>query len=132
VEDFTAPAYLCPVCLRKLQFRLGFDVLARYEGLLAVFQKWDLTPEARWIRDRLQALRSPAPEGSLGEGAVEAKYDESNSSGKSSLQRIGSRTRASSKKPTRSSSRKRKGRDMEKSENRDEVVVDLTEEEECQ
>lgn len=58
VEDFSAPSHLCPVCLRKLQFRLGFDVEERYEGLQRVFDKWNLRAESKWIEDRLKVIRS--------------------------------------------------------------------------
>jgi archaemetzincin len=30
---------LCPVCLRKLQFNIKFDILERYENLFHVCQK---------------------------------------------------------------------------------------------
>jgi hypothetical protein len=111
VEDFTAPSHLCPVCLRKLQFRLGFDVLQRYEGLLAVFQKWDLGPEARWVADRLQSLRSP-----------EAACPEAGRS----LARGRSASREEAKDVSASSraSRKRKGREPESQSGG--AVVDLT------
>ena len=56
VEDFAAPAHLCAVCLRKLQFRLGFDVTERYRKLLDVFTQGGLKKEARWVKKRIESL----------------------------------------------------------------------------
>lgn len=56
VEDFTSPAHLCAVCLRKLQFRMGFDVPQRYKNLLRVFKAGGLTKEAKWVQKRLEPL----------------------------------------------------------------------------
>jgi predicted Zn-dependent protease len=58
VEDFSAPAHLCAVCLRKLQFRMGFDVPQRYQRLLGVFKAGGLNKEARWVERRLSNLPS--------------------------------------------------------------------------
>jgi hypothetical protein len=108
VEDFSAPAHLCPVCLRKLQFRLGFDICERYEGLLALFEKWRLAPEARWISDRLRSLRATPPEPSQRE--EEGVVDLSTERGKS-----GKKSRAVA--PSARPSRKRKN---------EALVLDLT------
>jgi len=56
VEDFAAPAHLCAVCLRKLQFRMGFDVPQRYKNLLGVYSEGGMTKEAKWVQKRLGAL----------------------------------------------------------------------------
>jgi hypothetical protein len=58
VEDFSAPAHLCGVCLRKVQFRAGFDVTTRYERLLEVFRRGGLRKEARWVEKRLAHLHN--------------------------------------------------------------------------
>jgi archaemetzincin len=58
VEDFSAPAHLCAVCLHKLQFRMGFDVPQRYQRLLGVFKAGGLNKEARWVERRLANLPS--------------------------------------------------------------------------
>lgn len=50
VEDFSAPSYLCPVCLRKLQCRLGFDVSGRYALLSDTFRDMGLKKETAWTR----------------------------------------------------------------------------------
>jgi archaemetzincin len=56
VEDFSAPLHLCPVDLRKMQFRLGFDVVGRYEGLRGIYRKWGLKAEETWVGKRLEQL----------------------------------------------------------------------------
>jgi archaemetzincin len=58
VEDFQAPFHLCPVCLRKLQWRLGFSLLDRYRNLAESFQKMNLTKEERWTRKQIMALEA--------------------------------------------------------------------------
>jgi len=50
VEDFQAPCHVCPVCLRKLQWRLGFDVSGRYALLSEAFIKMGLQKEASWTK----------------------------------------------------------------------------------
>lgn len=52
VEDFAAPAHLCGVDLRKLQFRLGFNVSARYGELASVWKSWGCKNEAKWYCQR--------------------------------------------------------------------------------
>lgn len=55
-EDFATPAIACGICLRKLQFRLGFGVIRRYEALLRVYEENGMTQEASWTRGRFNAL----------------------------------------------------------------------------
>ncbi|MHC4133926.1 MAG: archaemetzincin [Planctomycetota bacterium] len=57
-ETDRQPLRLCPVCLRKLQWNRGFDVLRRYDRLLAFYEKHALAPEAKWAAARLQRLRT--------------------------------------------------------------------------
>lgn len=52
-ESDARPLRLCPVCLRKLQFRIGFDVVNRYERLLRFYQKVGFEDESRWVTRRL-------------------------------------------------------------------------------
>ena len=52
------PLRLCPVCLKKLQWNRGFDVLKRYDRLLAFFKEHGLQPEAEWTAARLQRIRT--------------------------------------------------------------------------
>ena len=57
-ETDRQPLRLCPVCLKKLQWNRGFDVLKRYDRLLAFFKKHGLQPEAEWTAARLQRIRT--------------------------------------------------------------------------
>jgi archaemetzincin len=34
-ENLSKPIYLCPICLRKLQYNLKFNILERYKELQA-------------------------------------------------------------------------------------------------
>lgn len=56
VEDFKSPAFLCAVCLRKVQFRMGFDVPQRYRNLLDVFKAGGMEKETKWVQKRLEAI----------------------------------------------------------------------------
>jgi archaemetzincin len=55
-ESDSRPLFLCPVCLRKLQFSIGFDVLERYGKLLNFYRKVAFDPEARWVGGRLKRI----------------------------------------------------------------------------
>jgi archaemetzincin len=55
-ESDSRPLWLCPVCLRKLQFSIGFDVADRYGSLLRVYRKIDFNHEARWVAKRLKRI----------------------------------------------------------------------------
>jgi len=55
-ESDSRPLHLCPVCLRKLQYSIGFDVLDRYRNLLAFYQKAGLHDEAAWIEGRIRKI----------------------------------------------------------------------------
>lgn len=57
VEDFASPCHICCVCLRKLQFRLGFDIIARYEALREVYSRFGLSEQVRWAQRRLASLQ---------------------------------------------------------------------------
>jgi archaemetzincin len=52
-ESDLRPLSLCPVCLRKLQHNIGFDVTNRYRRLLQVYSKIGFTHEADWVSGRL-------------------------------------------------------------------------------
>ncbi len=52
-ESDARPLFLCPVCLRKLHFAIGFDVVKRYEKLLIFFRNEGFDEEAMWIKKRL-------------------------------------------------------------------------------
>jgi len=44
-ESDSRPLYLCPVCLKKLQYSIGFDVTSRYKALLQFYSEADLAEE---------------------------------------------------------------------------------------
>jgi archaemetzincin len=56
VEDFSGPSHLCPVCLRKMQFRLGFNVSMRYQKLLDFSKSVGMTQEALWNKKVLSTI----------------------------------------------------------------------------
>lgn len=55
-ESDARPLQLCPVCLRKLNFSVGFDVVTRYERLLRFYQKVGFEDDARWTNKRLGGI----------------------------------------------------------------------------
>ena len=56
-ESDRRPLHLCPVCLRKLQWSIEFDVLARYTALEQINRGAGFTDEADWLKVRIQKLR---------------------------------------------------------------------------
>jgi predicted Zn-dependent protease len=56
VEDFNAPSHLCGVCLRKLQWRTGFDVKYRYKLLAIAFDKMGMISEKDWVLKQFNHL----------------------------------------------------------------------------
>ena len=50
--------YLCPVCLRKLQWSVGFDVLARYAAIEKLDRVAGFTDEADWLKARIQKIHA--------------------------------------------------------------------------
>ncbi len=48
-ESDRRPLHLCPVCLRKLQFSVGFDVVNRYRDLARFDEQAGFADEARWL-----------------------------------------------------------------------------------
>jgi archaemetzincin len=57
-ESDRRPLHLCPVCLRKLQWSIGFDVLERYRALERVTRADGFADEADWFSRRIKTLRS--------------------------------------------------------------------------
>ena len=55
-EIDSRPIHLCPVCLRKLQFSVGFDVVERYEKLIHLYREAGLHNEASWVSERLRRI----------------------------------------------------------------------------
>ena len=59
-ESDRRPLHLCPVCLRKLQFTVGFDVVKRYEALGRFYKQAGLKDEGAWVDRRLEKIRRSA------------------------------------------------------------------------
>ena len=55
-ESDRRPLHLCPVCLRKLQSSIGFDVLKRYNGLAGIDRALGFTDEADWLDRRIKVI----------------------------------------------------------------------------
>jgi archaemetzincin len=55
-ESDARPMHLCPVCLRKLQHSIGFDVVARYRELERFYRSAGIDGEAGWVTDRLRTI----------------------------------------------------------------------------
>ncbi|MGB0992586.1 MAG: archaemetzincin [Akkermansiaceae bacterium] len=55
-EADATPMHLCPVCLRKMQHVIGFDPVARYQKLLAFYQKHGLKEEEKWTAARIKKI----------------------------------------------------------------------------
>ena len=56
-ESDAAPLHLCPQCLRKLQWSVGFDVVERYRRLATVYRELGLLDEAAWVERRLRSFQ---------------------------------------------------------------------------
>lgn len=57
-ESDSRPMFLCPGCLRKLQWNRGFDVVRRYRRLEAIFREQGLDDQARWLSARADLIES--------------------------------------------------------------------------
>lgn len=59
-EDDQAPLFLCPVCLRKLHYVLGFSIIDRYKEMLNYFKNtlkdYSFQEESTWLSKRLKFL----------------------------------------------------------------------------
>jgi len=53
-ESDARPMHLCPVCLRKLQYSIRFDVISRYGNLFHFYKKVGFNKETQWVADRLE------------------------------------------------------------------------------
>jgi archaemetzincin len=56
-ESDRRPLHLCPVCLRKLQFSVSFDVVKRYQDLAQFDERAGLEDEAKWLLRRVEKMR---------------------------------------------------------------------------
>lgn len=57
-ETDRTPLHLCTVCLRKLQWNRGFDVLDRYRALLDFYREHGLDAEAEWTDRRIRRIQA--------------------------------------------------------------------------
>ena len=55
-ESDRRPIFLCPVCLHKLEWNLGFDRLERYRRLKAFFEDCEFEEEAAFCERRIDEL----------------------------------------------------------------------------
>lgn len=55
-ESDSRPPFFCPVCLRKLQFSIGFDIVDRYINILRFYNRIGFHDAVRWVSDRLQRI----------------------------------------------------------------------------
>ena len=63
VEGRRKPFYLCPICLRKLQSMIGFDVIERYHKLIEVLDELDnpyFDPALEFYKNRYKFLVAKA------------------------------------------------------------------------
>lgn len=56
-EMDATPMNLCPVCLRKMQRSVKFDLIERYQRLHAFYVKYKLDKEAKWVKVRMDKIR---------------------------------------------------------------------------
>ena len=58
-ESDRRPVFLCPDCLRKLQWNLKFDLIQRYENLEGFWRANGLDEQADWCKRRAAQLKGP-------------------------------------------------------------------------
>jgi archaemetzincin len=58
-ETDAQPLHLCPVCLRKLQWSVGFDAIKRYRLLHTLCVEGGFEEEARWLAREIVRLQPP-------------------------------------------------------------------------
>jgi archaemetzincin len=59
-ESDLRPLYVCPECLRKFRWSIGFDIVTRYEALKTFYEKNKMAAEAAWVDSRLRECRGAA------------------------------------------------------------------------
>ncbi len=55
-ETLAMERYLCPVCLRKLQSNIGFDVKKRYEDMAVVAEELGFQSQVDFFKAQLAKL----------------------------------------------------------------------------
>jgi archaemetzincin len=56
-ESTAQPQHLCPVCLRKLHFSVGFVAVKRYEALASFYRQHGWLDEASWVDRQIAKSR---------------------------------------------------------------------------
>ncbi len=57
-ESDAQPLHLCPLCLKKLQYTVGFNMIRRYETLGKFYESTSCQTEATWINKRIKYLEN--------------------------------------------------------------------------
>jgi len=57
-ESDRQPIHLCPDCLKKFRWNIGFDMIRRCESLREFYKTHDMAAEAAWVADRLDQCRA--------------------------------------------------------------------------
>ena len=52
-ESDSRPILLCPVCLRKLYYTIGFDIYHHYRRLFQLYEKVGFKNQTQWIGNRM-------------------------------------------------------------------------------
>ncbi|MFY9398325.1 MAG: archaemetzincin [Desulfomonilia bacterium] len=55
-ESDARPMHLCPVCLRKLHYCIGFDIMEYYQRIFHFSRTYDFKREAQWVNRRLEYI----------------------------------------------------------------------------
>jgi len=57
-ESDSRPFHLCPVCLRKLQWSMNWDIVKRDESLAALYHEFGFEKESNWTKARLTKMKA--------------------------------------------------------------------------
>ncbi|CAI2371732.1 unnamed protein product [Moneuplotes crassus] len=63
IEGKRKPMYLCPVCLRKMQSVIGFDIIERYQKIVEVIEELEnpfFEDTLAWYKERLEQVENRA------------------------------------------------------------------------
>ncbi|HUS45384.1 MAG TPA: archaemetzincin [Phycisphaerae bacterium] len=74
-ESDGRPMHLCPGCLKKFRWNIGFDIIGRCEALKAFYEAHEMADEAEWVGKRLAECRDSPAEGTGGDAAPDAGED---------------------------------------------------------
>ena len=55
-ESDARPMHLCPVCLHKLQYSIGFNVMECYQKIFHFHRNYGFDREAQWVSRRLEYI----------------------------------------------------------------------------